>query len=378
MHIERLYSLDWLRVCAFMLLILFHVGLMYSHWGYVFKSPRLVPAVEWALIIFYPWRILLIFFISGVASRFLIEKLGPFAFTKDRLYRLVPVLVVGILIINPCQNYFEVLSQGSFSGSYFDFWANYYLVGDRTLGKIFPTWDHLWFLVYLLVYVVFAALIYGAARQSLEILHFSKRAVRALIFVLFPWIAISNIFVSEFQPATFDLVHDWAVHLRSLATFTIGFVCAKSSFFWWWVHQNRKHLAAGSVFLLIGLMLLRLSWTSQYFEAGQSVVTAAVSGIYAWSSILTIVAYSAKYLDGPSTTCSYLTVAILPVYVLHQPIMIAIGFFLFPLRIALYFEVALIVLGTTILSLLVYEVLIKRSKIMRFIFGLKVCDVYIH
>lgn len=70
-------------------------------------------------------------------------------------------------------------------------------------------------------------------------------------------------------------------------------------------------------------------------------------------------------------TSSYLTIAILPVYVAHQPIMIAIIFFLFPPMIVLYSEVAFIVLGTTILSLSVYVVLIRRWKVMRFAFGLK-------
>ena len=51
--------------------------------------------------------------------------------------------------------------------------------------------------------------------------------------------------------------------------------------------------------------------------------------------------------------------------------MIVIGFFLFPLNIALFYEVILILLGTTVFSLLFYDMLIKRFKALRFVFGVK-------
>jgi len=85
----RKYFLDWLRVLAFGSLILFHVGMLYVSWPYNLKSPRLYPSIELWMSALSAWRLALLFLISGVASRFLINKLGPSGFTRDRLRRLV-------------------------------------------------------------------------------------------------------------------------------------------------------------------------------------------------------------------------------------------------------------------------------------------------
>ena len=52
---ERKYFLDWLRVVAFALLILFHIGMLYVTWYYNLKSPRLYPDFELAMNSLSAW-----------------------------------------------------------------------------------------------------------------------------------------------------------------------------------------------------------------------------------------------------------------------------------------------------------------------------------
>ncbi len=108
---SRKYFLDWLRVSAFAALILFHVGMLYVGWGYPLKSPRLYPAIEPLMNAMSAWRLALLFLISGVASRFLIDKLGPGAFAGDRIRRLLPVILVGMLVVIPPQTYLVLVSR---------------------------------------------------------------------------------------------------------------------------------------------------------------------------------------------------------------------------------------------------------------------------
>jgi hypothetical protein len=54
----------------------------------------------------------LLFFISGVAGRFLLEKLTPGRFAVDRFKRLFVVLLLGMWVINPIQVYVEFLDKG--------------------------------------------------------------------------------------------------------------------------------------------------------------------------------------------------------------------------------------------------------------------------
>jgi glucan biosynthesis protein C len=81
--------------------------------------------------------------------------------------------------------------------------------------------------------------------------------------------------------------------------------------------------------------------------------------------------FSEHYVNTTSTLLAYLTAAVLPVYVLHQPIMIATAYLIFPLQLPLFLEGLLILVMTTTLPLICYEVLIRRLKPMRFLFGLK-------
>src|SRR6202012_2969146 len=116
-----------------------------------------------------------LFFISGVASRFLIARLGPGAFAADRVRRLLPVILFGLLVVIPPQTYVELVSKGVTHQTYWDFWLHSYLAADQTmvrpLHKTMPTWDHLWFIVYLFFYTLMFALAFrlshwGARRNA--------------------------------------------------------------------------------------------------------------------------------------------------------------------------------------------------------------------
>lgn len=368
----RKYFLDWLRVFAFGLLIIFHVGLMYASWGYVFKSPRITPDIEWILVIFSPWRIILLFFISGVACRFLMGKLAPGAFLKDRIVRLVPVILIGMFVINPVQNYIELLTEGVIDSGYLKFWFGSYLTSESFPGRLFPTWDHLWFLVYLFVYILALAIFYALLPAVFK--EPGKRRIPVSFLVVAPalWLVVGNYLVSEVRPSTFDLVGDWAVHFRSAGFFVFGVLCAFREDFWEWCRARRLALLAWSSGLLVLHAAHRVLSIAEAFEPTVYVITRNLeTGLYGWSMILTLAGFAAHYLDRSSKALSYLTVAVLPIYVLHQPVMIFSAWHLFPVELPLFLEGALLIAITGAGSLAIYEVAIRRFNTVRFAFGLK-------
>ena len=81
--------------------------------------------------------------------------------------------------------------------------------------------------------------------------------------------------------------------------------------------------------------------------------------------------YAAQYLNRSSELLSYLTEAVLPIYVFHQPVMLILAFFLFPLSLPLGLEVILLITVTGIGSVWCYEILARRTRLLRFLFGLK-------
>jgi len=93
--------------------------------------------------------------------------------------------------------------------------------------------------------------------------------------------------------------------------------------------------------------------------------------VYGWAVVLTLIGYAAAMLDQRSRALTYLTDAILPIYVVHQPILLVAAYLLFPLLLPVFVEMLLLVLLTAVGSLAVYEVLVRRWKIPRLLFGLK-------
>src|SRR6201985_503959 len=101
----RRVDLDWLRIGAFPLLILFHVAMFYAPWAWEVKSPRILPAtlllVEWS----GPWRLMLLFLISGAALGFMLVRTMPATVVLRRTIFLLPPLLVAIVVIIPPQAY---------------------------------------------------------------------------------------------------------------------------------------------------------------------------------------------------------------------------------------------------------------------------------
>src|SRR3546814_9810611 len=74
-----------------------------------------------------------------------------------------------MLVIVPPQSYYEVVEKHAYSDGYFAFWSRY-LAADQSFCQageclILPTWNHLWFVAYLLVYTLLAVLLLAAARE---------------------------------------------------------------------------------------------------------------------------------------------------------------------------------------------------------------------
>ncbi|MEE9380105.1 MAG: acyltransferase family protein, partial [Hyphomonadaceae bacterium] len=156
-HINsRRYDLDWLRIIAFGLLIFYHIGMFYVSWGWHVKSVHAGPAAEPLMRILNPWRLSLLFFISGLAIRFAVDKLGSVMLARTRIVQLLVPIIFGMMVIVMPQAYFQLIESGEITMSVTEFYPQYLDFGSD-FSITTPTWNHLWYIVYLLVYVLLLA-----------------------------------------------------------------------------------------------------------------------------------------------------------------------------------------------------------------------------
>ncbi|EOZ92301.1 Glucans biosynthesis protein C [Indibacter alkaliphilus LW1] len=367
----RRYDLDWLRVIVFGLLIFYHVGMFFVPWGFHIKNNIIYPDIRWPMLFVNQWRLPILFVISGMGTYYALSKRNVWQFSGERIKRLLLPLLVGMSLIVPPQVYFERIANGQFSGSYFDFWPAFAFDGVYPEGNI--SWHHLWFLPYLLIFslVLLPLFVYLRRHPTSPLLKTMNTLAKkpfglfCLIIPLYLWESL----LEPFFPSTHALWGDWFNVVNYLTLFLFGFllISVKDSFWNTVLENRRKYLYAGAVgfTLLIGLRILFEDSTLIHFiEAGFKVFN-----LWAW--ILALFGYAAAYLNKPSKVLSYANESVYPFYILHQTITIAIGFYLMDLTWGFWSKFILMSVGTFAGSWLIYELGIRRWRLIRPLFGLK-------
>ncbi|MGH8050651.1 MAG: acyltransferase family protein, partial [Arenimonas sp.] len=111
--LDRRYDLDWLRILAFGLLIFYHIGMLYvANWGFHYKSQYLSQPLEGLMLLVNPWRMSLLWIISGISIRFVLQKVSAYRFVTTRSLRLLLPLLFGILVVVPPQLFVEMTGKG--------------------------------------------------------------------------------------------------------------------------------------------------------------------------------------------------------------------------------------------------------------------------
>jgi surface polysaccharide O-acyltransferase-like enzyme len=279
------------------------------------------------------------------------------------------VLLLGIWVINPIQVYVEFLDKGLIETGYVRFWLESYARGEEFPNRSLPTWDHLWFLLYLLVYALGLALLFKLVKR----VRAWEPPLALLMVAPCVWLCLTNVLIQEVWPVTMALFDDWANHLRWAGVFGAGVLCAHKRQFWEYVQKHRRQFLALTLLGLAAQLGNGVYWRSgEQHPFWDGIVFGIIDGVYGWTVVLTLIGYAAGMLDQRSRALTYLTDAILPVYVVHQPIMLVAAYLMFPLSLPVFAEALLLVLVTAFGSLAVYEVLVRRWTLPRLLFGLKI------
>ena len=369
----RRYDLDWLRIIAFGLLILYHVGMFYVTWGWHVKSNYVSSSVEPLMRLINPWRLALLFFISGVAIRFATDKAASLGlFALSRLARLGLPLLFGIYVWVMPQAFYQVRQSSEFTGSIAEFYPDYVAL-DQAFSTITPTWNHLWYLAYVLVYILIALAILPWLRRVPN-----SRAWQALtsrpfvvVFVVILPFAANETWLSPVFPTTHDLINDWANHAHRFMIFLIGYFIAKDAGFWNSVDKVWKFapLLAIAAWLVLQNGQSISGWSREFLSGTQLRFFFSYSMvIYAWSCILTLLGFGQRFLNRESRQLRYLTGAIFCYYVLHQTITVVAGYYLTGYRLGVVVESVCVLAITVFGCMLGYE-LIRRIPKIGILFG---------
>ena len=386
---ERRFDLDWIRVAAFFLLIVYHVGVFYEADDWHTSSPRPIEGIEIVMSLSSPWRLALLFLIAGFSTRYLslglpagLQGAGSMAWSRTR--RLLIPLVFGMLVIVPPQTYFQLVQ---YTPHLVETWPRFYglyLSGNHDWNIVTPTWNHLWFVAYLWVYTLgLACLMAIFAKIPAPSDRWIERCLQGPLLLLVPivYLGLARQLYPVFE-RTHALVDDWYLHSVYLPLFLLGFLIARSDP----IRQGfiRLRWVALSVAVLAWLVwqAYLLTWTGlpgdlqlwvPLSEPPPVWLRVTMRWTYAaiqWAALAAIMGFGARHLNFDHRVLRYLTVAVFPLFILHQTITVVSGHFLTKLDLPLALEAGLLVMITFGGSFAGYE-LVRRIAVLRPFFGLK-------
>lgn len=342
----RRNDIDWIRVIAIGLLVIYHTAIGLQPWGRMigFITAENPWMSLWTpMTILNVWRIPLLFFVSGMGVYFAIQNRNWNQLLQERSLRILVPYAFGTFCIVPIHIY--ILQ------AYYDMPAAY-----------IPMPGHLWFLGNILVYVlIFSPLFFYLKKNE------NGKFVNGLKKVLstpLGLILVAGAFIAEvliIKPPLYEMyVMNWHGVFLGLLAFFFGFCFVLSGDSFWNMIVKWRWMF---LCIAIALFVFRVNG----FQIDDSMSYRLPTETVTW--VISVLAFGHRYLNRPSSTLTYLSKAAYPVYILHMIFLFLGSFFIFRWDIYPQWQYVLVVLFTFVGCFGSFEI-IRRVRVLRVLFGL--------
>ncbi|WP_423818370.1 acyltransferase family protein [Salinimicrobium sp. TIG7-5_MAKvit] len=347
MKTQRRYDIDWLRVIAIGLLLIYHIAIVFQPWamfiGFI-RSEELMESLWKPMSMLNIWRIPLLFYVSGMGVYFAVQKRNWKELLLERSKRILLPYIFGVIAIVPL---------------HFLIFQKYY---HLPLGY-YAHQGHLWFLANIFVYI----LIFFPLFFYLKKIRDSRFVRKISSWMRYPAGPLSaTIFfaleVLLVKPQVFEMYAEtWHGFFLGMIAFFFGFFFIFIGETFWQTVFKWKWLYLG---LALTLCLVR-------FTLFNLVPPAYLLALESNCWIFAIFGLGFKYLNKPGHTLTYLSQAAYPVYIIHMFVLYAASMIILPFDLPVFLKFVTIVAFTGIGCFVIYEFGIRRIYFLRPFFGLK-------
>ena len=381
----RLHYLDWLRVIAILMVFLFHAVHVFDFGGWQIKNAEQSEILTIVLTLLSLWGMPFFFLVAGAASWFALQRRTPRQYVMERFKRLLIPYVVGTLLFSPLQYRWwwlnTVLVRG-LTWSFQEFLANELPRFNPLLLRapgFSPRWIgvgfHLWFVGFLFAFAIITLPLFrwlkGEAGQPLLARLGTLCEHRGGILAL-----VVPLVVLQFCLRPFFLQeHDWADFLFRMAFFVVGYLGFAEPRITGAVRRDGWLLfgvGTGIVAVLLGMYLAGLpvmDWGGNPSVPQYYLVLALTTGV-ALTYTLAMLSFGMHVLDFTNAWLRYGQEAALPFFVLHQPAIVVIAFFVVQWDMGILPKLLIVVAASLAVALGLYELVIRRVRFLRTLFGM--------
>jgi hypothetical protein len=373
LQLTRRYDLDWLRVLAVLLLVPFHSAIIFSSLPqtqvvYVYDSQHSLLLMK-MVDFMYLWHMPLLFVVAGAASWFALGVRSGSRYLCERVNRLLVPLIFGMVVLLPPTLYLWTRTEPALAArfpTFFQFYPHYFVPDPADLtGRTQGSWtpQHLWFILDLLGYSALALPFFqylrGPSGKRLVggLAAFVARRGTILLLAL-PLALASAVPIGGSENP-----------LAYLAWFVYGYLLMSDPRLQ--AALDRHTLTAFLLAFLTTLFIFTVhhevgpAWSPLWMLWG------VVYNSSRWFWVVGILGVGHRFLNTTSAALRYANEAVYPFYILHYPVNMLAGYLLRPWNATVAVKYAVIVVLTTTITLALYEALIQRVNLLRFLFGMR-------
>jgi len=372
----RRHDLDWLRLIAIVILLFYHTGMLFCTWGFHIKNSETSTTFDSWMVWLHPWRMPMLLFISGAGTYMALGKRTKNQFVGERFRRLFIPLLFGMFVVVPPQIYFEYYDK------YPNFWEFYKTVFHF---KPYPggsfSWHHLWFVLYLLVYSLVLLPFLGFIRSERS----NNFKVKVRRWLSTPWgmllipgtfIFLTQLALRPYFPDEKHNMADPAFIVFYGCFFFFGSLFYSDQELWQSIEKNRKKLLLAAVLILIPFYGVFMHWHKVIdigiYDDRTLELIFDISSIYlSWFTLIAVIGFGSHYLDKPNAILPYTNEGLYPFYILHQTVIIWLGFYICQLDWSIAAKFWSVSFLTLMICIAIYFALIRPFNIMRLFFGVK-------
>ena len=372
----RLHYLDWLRVLAILGVFLFHAVHPFDTADWTIKNAELSETVTAFLGLLFPWGMPFFFLIAGAGTWFALRRRTAGQFATERFQRLFIPFLVGCLLLSPIMLYFQWRNVAARDLWHGPFWQ--YVLLHR--AGFSPRWFgeigyHLWFLGFLFSFSLLGLPIFlWLKRKSGQAIlawlaRVSARRGGILIFIL-PLLLV-RLGLKPFFP----LEQDWGDFFYLMTMFVLGFVLYAHEAFAQAIRRDSAILGVMVVASTLAWAYLALTaesfdpWASPRTPRDFLLWTVITINCWCWTALMLFVGM--RYLDFTNRWLQYGQEAVLPFFLLHQPVIVVIAFYVVQWRAGIPVKLLTVVIGSFVGTLAIYELVVRRIGPLRVLFGMK-------
>lgn len=389
---KRLFFSDNLKSFALLAGIIFHSAIIFSERdGYALKNREVSFWYDILTQLIHLFRMPLFFFLAGYFSEMVFRSKGIGAFFLHRIKRILVPAISGVLLFSPVESFYKIKL------SFHDFtYPSYYF---RFFSKASFEFSYIWFLWYLviftflfLVYEIFASRFLRKSEKAvpeksdLDIPKSSGLKKTAdfgdILFMLsigilfsFSLVLLAHTFflkgyiLCAIEP--YGFIYYFSFFVSGVAAFRFSLLQFRDI-------TKIQFLLTLVLIVFLFILYFQLDSKDPYWIAPFESSVKAIRLIHifldaslAWIIIFFLLAFFKKYLNFQNSFTAYLQKSSLPVFLLHYPVSIILGYYLVRIKMDQTEKFLSHFFGVLFFSFLIYDSIVKRSSFLNLLLGNK-------